>query len=135
MDISIENVFAMLDGGLIYHTLSKCFTYVTKTIENLLPHTYSRELGDYNCTIIFEIDIMKNSSPLILKFTFCTNEHWTTDKITILFCWTHSTLSLASKSVTVNQNKRNNQKICVKVKFDKDLDWMGMSFSIFQFQK
>ena len=37
----------------------KCFTYVIKTIENLT--TYSRKPGDYNGTIIFEIDIMKNS--------------------------------------------------------------------------
>ena len=44
---------------------SKCFTYVTKTIANLT--TYRRKLGDYNGTIIFEIDIMKNSSPLNLK--------------------------------------------------------------------
>ena len=38
-----------------------------KTIANLT--TYSRKPGDYNGTIIFEID-MKNSSPLNLKFTF-----------------------------------------------------------------
>ena len=56
MNISIEDVFAMVNGGLIYPNLSKCFMYVTKTISNLT--TYSR--GDYNCTIIFEIDIMKN---------------------------------------------------------------------------
>ena len=45
----------------------KCFMCVTKTITNLT--TYSRKPGDYNGTIIFEIDIMKNSSPLNLKFT------------------------------------------------------------------
>ena len=37
---------------------------VTKTIANLT--TYSRKAGDYNGTIMFEIDIMKNSSPLNL---------------------------------------------------------------------
>ena len=47
---------------------SKCFTCVTKTIANLT--TYSRKPGDYSGTIIFEIDIMKNSSPLNLKFPF-----------------------------------------------------------------
>ena len=46
----------------------KCFMCVTKTISNLT--TYSRKPGDYNGTIIFEIDIMKNSSPLNLIFTF-----------------------------------------------------------------
>ena len=70
----------------------KCFTYVTKTIANLT--TYSRKLGDYNGTIIFEIDIMKNSSPLNLKFTFFATVK---TKITLLFCWTHSTLSSASE--------------------------------------
>ena len=43
----------------------KCFTYVTKTIANS-----TRKPGDYNGTIVFEIDIMKNSSPLNLKLTF-----------------------------------------------------------------
>ena len=46
----------------------KCFTYITKTIANLT--TYSRKPGDYNGTIIFEIDIMKKSSPINLKFTY-----------------------------------------------------------------
>jgi hypothetical protein len=53
--------------SIISH-VSKCFTYVTKTIAKLT--IYSIKLGDYNGTIIFEIDIMKNSSPLNLKFTF-----------------------------------------------------------------
>ena len=35
-----------------------------------LVHIHSRKPGNYNCTIIFEIDIMKKSSPLNLKFTF-----------------------------------------------------------------
>ena len=45
-------------------TIGKYFTYDTKTIAN--STTYSRNPGDYNGTIIFEIDIMKNSSPLNL---------------------------------------------------------------------
>ena len=37
---------------------SKYVTCVTKTIANLTTY-YSRNPGDYNDTIIFEIDIMK----------------------------------------------------------------------------
>ena len=55
-----------LSGG--GSSLGKCFTCVTKTIANL--STYSRKPGDYNGTIMFEIDIMKSSSPLNLIFTF-----------------------------------------------------------------
>ena len=44
---------------------SKCFTDVTKTCANLT--TYSRKPENYNGTIIFEIDIMKNSSPINLN--------------------------------------------------------------------
>ena len=95
----------------------KCFMYVVKTIAN--STTYSRTPGDYNGTIIFEFDIMKNSSPLNLKLTFFATVK---TKITLLFCWTHSTLSSASECDRVSQNKRNKQKICEKVKFDKDLN-------------
>ena len=91
--------------------------YVTKTIAN--STTYNRKPGDYNGTIVFEFDIMKNSSSLNSKFTFYATVK---TKITLLFCRTHSTLSLASKCDRVNQNKRNDQKICEKVKFDKDLN-------------
>ena len=41
------------------------FTYVTKTRANL--YTYSRKPENNNGTIIFEIDIMKNSSPINLN--------------------------------------------------------------------
>ena len=68
------------------HAHCKCFTYVTKSIANFT--TYSRKPEDYN----FEIDIMKNSSPLNLKFTFFATVK---TKITLRFCWTHSTLSSA----------------------------------------
>ena len=94
----------------------KCFTYVAKTIAN--STTYSRNPGDYNGNIIFEFDIMKNSSPLNLKFTFFATVK---TKITLLFCWTHNTLSSASKCDGINQNK-NSQKNCEKGKFDKDLN-------------
>ena len=70
----------------------KCFTCFTKTFANLT--TYSRKPGDYNGTIIFEIDIMKNSSPLNLKFSFFANVK---TKIILLFCWIHHTLSSASE--------------------------------------
>ena len=39
--------------------------YVIKTCANLT--TYSRKLEKYNDTIIFEIDIMKNSFPINLN--------------------------------------------------------------------
>ena len=81
----------------------KCFTCVTKTIANLT--TYRRKPGDYNGTIIFEIDIMKNSSPLNSIFTFFAMSK---PKYQLLFCWTHSTLSsVQSKS---KQNKQPNNK-------------------------
>merc|ERR1712143_63801 len=107
----------MVGCSLICGTSYKCFMHVTKTISNSTP--YSRELGEYNGTIIFEFDIMKNSSPLNSKFTFFATVK---TKITLLFCWTHCTLSSASNCDRVNQNKRNNQKICEKVKFAKDLN-------------
>ena len=47
------------------------FHYVTKTIASLT--TYSKKPVDYNGTLFFEIDIMKNSSPLNLKFKFFAN--------------------------------------------------------------
>jgi hypothetical protein len=48
--------------------LAKFFTYVTKTLAELSTHI--RKLGNYNGTIIFEIDTMKKSSPINLKVTF-----------------------------------------------------------------
>ena len=93
------------------------FHVCIKTIANLT--TFSRKLGNYNGTIIFEIGFMKKSSPLNLKFTFFATVK---TKITLLFCWTHSTLSSASKSDRVNQNKRNHQNFCEKVKYDQDLN-------------
>ena len=48
--------------------VSKFFTYVSKTHANL--STYSRKPGNYNGIIIFEIDIMRKSSPINLKFIF-----------------------------------------------------------------
>ena len=45
--------------------------------------TYSKKLEDYNATIIFEFDIMKNSFPLNSKYTFFATVK---TKITLLFC-------------------------------------------------
>ena len=106
---------------------NKVFMDTTVNVSRVSPKlsrtftTYSRKPGDYNGTIIFEIAIMKNSSPLNLKFKFLATVK---TKITHLFCWTHSTLSSPSKCDGVNQNIRNNQKVCDKVKFDKDLNWL-----------
>ena len=105
---------------LLKRSMSKCFTNVTKTIANLT--TYSRKPGDYSGTIIFEIDIMKNSSPLNLKFTFFATFK---TKITLLSL-SHSLC--AQQSYNWNNNKLNNQNICKKVKFDKDLNWLGGLF-------
>ena len=60
----VENVNEMRVGG-------KCFTHVTKTCANLTITTYSRKPENYNGTIIFEIDIMKNSSPIDFFTNFC----------------------------------------------------------------
>ena len=70
------------------HSYGKFFTYVTKTRPNL--RTYSRKPGNYNDTIIFEIGIMKKSSPLNLKFTFFATVK---TKITLLLSVTHFILS------------------------------------------
>ena len=48
-------------------TIGKFFTYVTKIHANLT--TYSAKPENSNGTIIFEIDILKTSSPINLKFT------------------------------------------------------------------
>ena len=45
--------------------MGKFFMNVTKTRENL--PTYSRKPENYNGAIIFEIDIMKKSSPINLN--------------------------------------------------------------------
>ena len=109
--------FELLDTSSSSNHSCKCFTYVTKTIAN--STTSSRKPGDYDGTIIFEIDIMKNSSRLNSKFTFFATVK---TKITLLFCLFHSTLSSAFKCDRVNKNKRNNQIFCEKVKFDQDLN-------------
>ena len=56
---------AVMEGKqpkVIENAEGKCFTCVTKTIANLA--TYSRKPENYNGAIIFEFNIMKNSSPI-----------------------------------------------------------------------
>ena len=60
-------------------------------------------MGDYNGTIIFEIDIMKNSSPLNFKFIFFATIK---TKITLLFCWTRNTLSSASELIKTKETTK-----------------------------
>ena len=48
-----------------YNSARKSFTFVAKTRANLT--IYSRKPENYNGTIIFEIDIMKNSAPINLN--------------------------------------------------------------------
>ena len=50
---------------VLLSTFHNFFTFVTKTFANLA--TYSRKQESYNGTIIFEFDIMKNSSPINLN--------------------------------------------------------------------
>ena len=68
--------------------------------------------GNSNGTIIFEIGIVKKSSPINWKFTFVP-----LSKPKIIFFWSN-----------VNKNKPNSQNICEKVKFDKDFNWLRMTF-------
>ena len=78
--------------------MSKCFTYLTKTRAN--STTYSRKPGNFNGTISFEIDIMKNSSPINLNlgqtwlFHICFGCFFCFD---LLWRWAESPVSPAEK--------------------------------------
>ena len=106
--------------------LSKCFTCFTKTFANLT--TYSRKPGKYNGTIIFEIDIMKNSSPINLNLCQTWLFH---NCFGCFFCFDLLWAELRVQSV---QQKRiavlvlTWQKVWI-------LNWVGMSFSWCQSQK
>ena len=91
-------------GQMQEEKLPKCFTYVTKTMANLT--TFSRKPGNYNGTIIFEIDIIKNSFPLHLKFIFFATGK---TKITFLFLMDsrHSQLSFRVNSCKSKQKKQS----------------------------
>ena len=81
-----------------FEPVCKCFTYLTKTRAN--STTYSRKLGNFNGTISFEIDIMKNSSPINLNlgqtwlFHICFGCFFCFD---LLWRWAESPVSPAEK--------------------------------------
>ena len=86
-------------GDKCYAGYCKCFTYVTKTFANLT--TYSRKPENYNGTIIFEIDILKNSSPINLNLC----QTWLFQKIfgcffcfDLLWNWAESAVNPAEKN-------------------------------------
>ena len=60
-----ENPKICADIEEVEGSSGKCFTYVTKTCANLA--TFNRKPENYYGTIIFEINIMKNSSPINLN--------------------------------------------------------------------
>jgi hypothetical protein len=61
----IGNISWILGIWIRMSQTTPTFMYVTKTRANLT--TYSRKLENYNGTIIFEIDIMKKSTPINLN--------------------------------------------------------------------
>ena len=105
---------------------SKCFTYVAKTRANLT--TYSRKPKNYNGTIIFEINIMKKSSPINLNLCQTLLFH----KIFVCFFW----FDLPKLSWECCESSRKEvvfwfwqwQKMWI-------LNWVGMSFLRCQSQK
>ena len=104
----------------------KYFMYVAKTCANLT--TYSKKQENYTVTIIFEIDIMKNSSPINLNLCqtwlfhllfgclFCFDLLWTELRV----LWVQQKRSVILVSTW--------QKMWI-------LNWVGMSFSWCQSQK
>ena len=119
--------FSMYSAGCPKYVLyCKCFTYVAKTRANLT--TYSRKPENYNGTIIFEIDIMKNSSPINLNLCQTWLFH---NCFGCFFCFD---LLWAELRVQWVQQKRiavlvlTWQKVWI-------LNWVGMSFSWCQSQK
>ena len=108
----------------------KCFTYVTKTCDNLT--TYSRKPENYNGTIIFEIDIMKNSSPINLNVcqTWLLHKFLVVSFVLIysvtLRSWAESAVSTAELEVLFWFSKRQKMGI---------LNWVGVSFSWNQSKK
>ena len=73
---------------------------------------------------IFEITIMKKSSPINSNSHFC---HCQNQSATSFL----KQLAVISVTSSVNKNKPNNQSICEKVKFDKDfIDCGGLFHDI-----
>jgi len=78
--------------------VAKFFTYVTKSRANLT--TYSRKPENDNGTIIFEIDIMKKSSPINLNLCQTWLFHKFFDYFfcfDLLWSWAESAVSPAEK--------------------------------------
>ena len=73
------------------------------------PHMYSRKPGNYNGTIIFEIDIMKKSSPISSGFTCLPLLFWCSQL-------------MLSDMLQCRQKQTRQQKLSEKVKFDKDFN-------------
>ena len=104
----------------------KCFTCVTKTIPNLA--TYSRKPENYNGSIIFGFDIMKNSFPI--NFNLC--QTWL---FHLLFgCLFWFDLLWTEIKVLWVQQKRSAMLVLTWQKI-WILNWVGMSFSWCQYQK
>ena len=94
---SLQNQRNTITGYTYYFGLQnirqcKFFMYVHMSPElvHMYLTTYSRKPGNYNGTIIFEIDIMKKSSPLNFEFTLFASVK---NKITLFFSVTHFMLS------------------------------------------
>ena len=101
---------------ICYYNPCKSFTYVTKTCPNL--STYSRKPGNHDWHHYFW-DWIQNS-----HFCDCQKQNVTSFLVLLL-----------SVTFSVNKNKPNSQSICEKVKFDKDFNWLGRTFSWYQSQK
>ena len=97
-----------------------------KTMANLT--TFNRKPGNYNGTIIFEVDIMKNSSPINLNLC----QTWLFHLLFgCLFCFD---LLWTELRVLWVQQKRSAILVLTWQKM-WILNWVGMSFSWCQSQK
>ena len=105
---------------------SKYFTCVTKAIANWA--SYRRKAENFNGTIIFEFDIMKNSSPINLNLC----QTWLFHLLFgCLFCFD---LLWTELRVLWVQQKRSAILVLTWQKM-WILNWVGMSFSWCQSQK
>ena len=104
-------------------TKGKFFTYVTKPRAHL--STYSRKLGNYNDTIIFEIDIIKKqkrSSPLIIKIhIFCHSQN---QNNTSLQCHSLYAQQKTAETITYKTTKTFVKKSQILI------DWGGLFHDI-----
>ena len=94
------------------------FSPMAPKLVRTYPHKYSRKPGNYNGTIIFEIHIIKKSSPLNLKFTFFATVK---TKITLLFSATLAA-TITKKTIKTFVKKSSLTKILI--------DWGGLFHDI-----